>query len=101
MPERREHVRIVGPFEGHWHGGSGATECRITDISLGGCFVETILQPQRGEATEVSVRFHDGTTMTLAGHVVYTDSGVGFGVAFRRLTDEEVEALRKHLDLPP
>jgi len=100
MAERRQHVRVAGPFEGHWHGGSGATECGITDVSLGGCFVETVLQPTKGENTEVTVRFADGRQITLAGRVVYAEPGVGFGVQFRELTPDELAALKQclHLD---
>ena len=35
--ERRQHERVTKPFEGRWSGASGATECRISDISTGGC----------------------------------------------------------------
>jgi hypothetical protein len=100
MSERRQDVRISGPFEGHWHGGSGATEVRIADISLGGCFVETVLQPVAGEETEVSIQFADGQSITLHGRVAYVDPGVGFGLAFRRpLTTEETTFLSQHLHL--
>ena len=59
MSERRHDARITGPFEGHWHGGSGANEVRISDMSLGGCFVETMMQPVVGEETDVTVLFAD------------------------------------------
>ena len=67
MSERRSDARIAGPFEGHWHGGSGANEVRISDMSLGGCFVETLMQPVAGEETDVTVLFADGQSITLRG----------------------------------
>jgi len=97
MAERRQHVRVVGPFEGHWHGGSGATECRISDVGLGGCFVETVLQPGQDEETDVTIRFSDGHEITLPARVIYVDPGVGFGVQFRSLTPDETETLKKYL----
>lgn len=100
MPERRQHVRVPGPFEGHWRGGSGATECRISDVSLGGCFVETVLQPGVGEETDVFIDFGSGHTMTLSGKVVYAEYGVGFAVEFQALTAEETAALKDFLHLP-
>jgi len=97
MSERRNDARIAGPFEGHWHGGSGATEVRITDISLGGCFVETRMQPVVGEETDVTVLFADGQSITLQGRVAYADAGIGFGIAFRPLTADETTFLSRHL----
>lgn len=99
VPERRHHVRVQGPFEGHWRGGSGSNECRISDVGLGGCFVETVLQPGVGEDTEVFIDFGSGRTMTLAGKVVYAEFGVGFAVQFRELTADETTALKEYLHL--
>ena len=99
MSERRQDTRITGPFEGHWHGGSGATEVRISDVSLGGCFVETIMQPTVGEETDVTISFGDGRSVTVAGRVAYVESGIGFGVTFRTLTPDEVAFLTEHLHL--
>ena len=99
MSERRNDARIAGPFEGHWHGGSGATDVRITDISLGGCFVETRMQPVVGEETDVTVLFGDGQSLTLQGRVAYADPGIGFGISFRPLTADETTFLTRHLHL--
>jgi hypothetical protein len=99
VPERRQHVRVQGPFEGHWRGGSGATECRITDVSLGGCFVETVLQPGVGEETAVFIDFGSGHSITLAGKVVYAQYGVGFAVQFHELTAEQTTAMKDVLHL--
>jgi hypothetical protein len=99
MTERRHDVRVAGPFEGHWHGGSGATEVRISDVSLGGCFVEAMLQPTVGEETDVTILFGDGQSITVPGRVAYVDAGIGFGVAFRPLTADETDFLSKHLNL--
>jgi hypothetical protein len=97
MAERRQSVRIAGPFEGHWHGASGATEVRISDIGFGGCFVETLLPPAAGEQTSVTVRFGDGESMTLNGRVAYADPRAGFGIAFDPLTPDEQAFLARHL----
>ncbi len=99
MPERRLHQRVSGPFEGHWHGGSGATECRVSDVSLGGCFVQTLVQPTAGEETEVMVRFGPDEAITLSGRVVYAEPGLGFAMKFRDLTPDETARLKKYLHL--
>lgn len=97
MDERRRHARVRGPFEGHWRGGSGATECRISDVSLGGCFVETVVQPTKGEATAVTILFAGDRSMTLAGHVVYSEAGLGFAVEFDALSPEDTATLKSFL----
>jgi hypothetical protein len=97
--ERRQHARVTGPFEGHWHGGSGATEVRISDISLGGCFVETLVQPTPGEDTEVTICFTPAESMTIAGQVVYAEPGLGFAVKFNPLTPDQTTELKRHLHL--
>ena len=38
--ERRIFKRLAGPFEGGWDGASGMRECRVTDLSQGGCFID-------------------------------------------------------------
>ena len=97
MDERRRHARVRGPFEGHWHGGSGATECRISDVSLGGCFVETVVQPTKGESTSLTIIFAPDQTLTLAGHVVYAEAGLGFAVQFDALSPEDEAALKRFM----
>lgn len=99
MSERRHGPRVTGPFEGHWHGGSGATNVRITDVGRGGCFVETRMQPTVGEETRVTVQFPGGQAITLHGRVAYAEPGIGFGMTFRPLTPDETEFLNQHLHL--
>jgi hypothetical protein len=99
VPERRQHVRIRGPFEGHWHGGAEAREVRISDIGLGGCFIETMVQPTKGEETSVTVTFGPGQSMDFTGHVAYAEPGLGFAVKFDELTPADLEALKQLLKL--
>ena len=91
MSERRHDARITGPFEGHWHGGSGANEVRISDMSLGGCFVNS-MNPQR-----IGVRLllkidlpHEGTIQVMA-ESLYQRPG-GFAVHF---VDVDIDTARR------
>ena len=97
MVERRRYTRVRGPFEGHWRGGSGATECRIADVGLGGCFVETLAQPTKGEATEVTILFAPAQSMTFAGRVAYAEPGLGFAVEFDALSPDDLARLKTYL----
>ncbi|MGH7635811.1 MAG: PilZ domain-containing protein, partial [Gemmatimonadaceae bacterium] len=42
MDERRQHPRLAIPIQGSWRGASGGSQCRIADVSAGGCFVQSL-----------------------------------------------------------
>jgi hypothetical protein len=97
--ERRASPRIRRPFEGSWSGASGATRCRIGDISLGGCFVESLATPVVGEATTVTVTFGDEHSMSFSGTVLYIEKSMGFAVKFNPLSGRDRALFEKFLDL--
>lgn len=94
--ERRQHRRIVHPFEGSWTGASGSSRCRIADISLGGCFVQTLATPSIGEDTTVTVTIGNHA-LSFQGVVVYADRGMGFAVRFRDIPPDELLELGRLL----
>jgi len=100
MENRRQFIRLTQPLDGHYRGQSGALSCRIMDISWGGCFIETLSTPSRGEQTVVTVPVRD-TNIEIDGCVVYVDRGMGFAVRFDPLTAANVEALKELLGDPP
>lgn len=85
--ERRRFPRLAHPFDGTWAGASGASRCRIADISEGGCFVQSLAMPTAGEMTEVSILI-GSESLTLPGDIVYVDPGMGFAVQFRELVPD-------------
>jgi PilZ domain len=95
--ERRKHARVIRPFEGSWHGASGNATCRIGDISLGGCFVQSAIAPAPREETVVTVSFSPDHAMSFKGEVVYVESGIGFAMRFRQMTPEDHDSLRRLL----
>jgi PilZ domain len=80
--ERRIHKRLPGPFEGGWDGASGMRECRITDLSRGGCFVDVYASNPVGARITTAVKV-GGRTFQLRSEVVYVDRVQGFAVRFR------------------
>lgn len=92
--ERRRHRRVPVLFEVEWQGAAGRSEARTSDLSLGGCFIDTIAQAAVGEAVAVRLRLPAGGWIELRGEVTYQFPGVGFGVRF---TDAS-EADRRRLD---
>ena len=95
--ERRAHERLSHPLEGSWRGASGATRCRISDISLSGCFPQSLAMPKVGETTEVTIEFGPNQALTLTGDVAYAEQGMGFAVKFVDLDEDSRTALEEHV----
>jgi len=80
--ERRTYKRLMGPFEGGWDGASGMRECRITDLSQGGCFIDAYASNPVGARITTAIKV-GGQTFQLRSEVVYVDRVQGFAVRFR------------------
>jgi PilZ domain len=94
--ERREHRRLAQPFEARWEGASGSGQCRLSDLSVGGCFVQAMAQPAVGERTKVTIAAGP-QTLTIAGRVVAVERGLGFSMQFDAATDDATAEVRRHL----
>jgi hypothetical protein len=79
--ERRRHPRLAQPLDCVWRGSAGARQCRIADISLGGCFVSVIAQPAVDEETRLDITYGD-RAVSLMARVVTVEPGIGFAVSF-------------------
>ena len=101
--ENRRHTRLAKPLEGMWRGLSGAAPCRISDISWGGCFVQTVVTPPVGTETVVTVRAlpSDGRSLEIPGRVRYVEAAMGFAMEFDPLTAEQIRGLTELLGEPP
>jgi hypothetical protein len=75
--------------------GSGAKfSTRTTDLGPGGCFVDTMVPFPVGANVRVSV--HKGkTNFETGGVVVYSQAGLGMGIAFENMEAQQHEALDK------
>jgi hypothetical protein len=73
--------------------GSGAKfSTRTTDLGPGGCFVDTMVPFPVG--ANVRVKVHKGKTQfETGGVVVYSQAGLGMGIAFETLETEQRAAL--------
>jgi len=69
---------------------------RTTDLGPGGCFVDTTNPFPVG--SKLHVRLHKGkTSFETGGTVVYSQNGLGMGIAFSNLSDERRVALETWL----
>lgn len=92
--ERRAHVRLTGPFEGSWDGASGMRECRLTDLSTGGCFIDAYASQPVGARIVTEIRLA-GQVIRVPAEVVYVDRVQGFAVRFLDADSAAREALDK------
>jgi len=65
---------------------------RTTDLGPGGCFVDTMLPFPVGAKVRVSVR-KDKTNLETGGVVVYSQTGLGMGIAFDSMEPRQRQAL--------
>lgn len=70
-------------------------ESRIDDVSLGGCFVNTYGHVELNEEVKLLILRPSGEWLRLQGHVASYHPGVGFGMAFDTLNDEETTVLNE------
>lgn len=77
---------------------SHAHEARVDDVSLGGCFVNTFGRVELGEPVDLQILMSSGKWLALRGRVASHQPGVGFGLSFDTLTEEETADLRELIE---
>jgi hypothetical protein len=92
---RRTDERVTINLPARWDGLTGSHEARIEDISLGGCFVNTSGRVDMGEVIVLEIKLPAGEWLQLRGEVTSYQEGVGFGLLFSFLTDDEEFTLRQ------
>ena len=95
VKNRRIDERVSTNLAARWDGIAGTHEARIEDLGLGGCFVNTTGRVDVGELVGVEIKLPSGEWLQLRGEVTAYQTGIGFGVQFTFLTDDEQQALRE------
>jgi len=83
----REQERVTYLIEIVLECASGRRQARITDLSPGGCYIDSIVAVQEGEPVSFTLSAPPGE-MLFTGETAYVLDGCGFGVKFTDLTDE-------------
>ena len=95
--ERRQHMRVRFPLEVRWEGLSGRHAARVYDISLSGCYVETMGQVHTGEHVRFEVQSPAGPWVRLQGVVVHSQAYMGFGLRFDGMSEQQTRAVAELL----
>jgi len=96
--DRREYARIKVsvPVEIQTDASVCPTRAATADLSLSGCYIETIFPFPIG--TNLDLQLSIETTVLIAATVVTCDPQVGNGIRFVRMLPEDREALRTFLE---
>ncbi|MEO8041891.1 MAG: PilZ domain-containing protein [Acidobacteriota bacterium] len=86
MPRKEERYTYLKEVELEF--ASGKRSARISDISAGGCYIDTIAQVPVGESLTLHISASDGHSMQFQARVAYILERFGFGIEFTDLTDE-------------
>ena len=73
-------------------GSNAVFSTRTTDLGPGGCFVDTLVPFSAGSKVRITIR-EGQTQFETTGIVVYSQSGLGMGIAFDDLKAEQRKAL--------
>lgn len=87
--ERRNDKRVTAYLPAKWEGMSGDHDARIEDISVRGCFVNTAGRVEINQMISLEIELPSGKWLPLRGEVTSYQPGIGFGILFNLLTDEE------------
>ena len=94
--DRRRNQRLKVLLEARWESLSKRHEARVDDISMSGCFVNTYGPLEIvGEPVELKIRRRSGQWLALQGYVATYQQGVGFGMAFTDLTQDQEKELQE------
>jgi hypothetical protein len=80
----RKEVCLTAHFEGT------AAEVRISDLSEGGCYVDSIAEVLVGERVHLNI-LHDGEWVKFSGIVAHHFPRLGFGVRFVNLNKNQLQ----------
>jgi hypothetical protein len=68
---------------------SGRREVRLSDLSTGGCYIDSIAAVRAAEIVGLKLFLPNGEIEELFGTVVYVHEGIGFGIQFNDMSREQ------------
>jgi PilZ domain len=95
MPRKHERVPILTEIV--LESASGKREARISDISIGGCFIDTIVTARVGEPVALKMTLPPGYVLEVTGTIAYVLDGCGFGVSFTDMSEIAVRSIEQFL----
>lgn len=98
MDDRRAKPRLRVSLDAMWDSSTEAHSARVTDLSEGGCFLDSVGEVRLGEIVGFRILLPDEDWLYLEGEVRHYSAGRGFGVQFVALNDEQAEKLQELIE---
>jgi hypothetical protein len=95
---RRRHDRVAGPFDG-CRVGLLETPVRIYDLSLGGCFVNSLHEQKEGTTITIKIDLPQEGWITVEAETIYRRPGFGFAVRFLNMDGETEACLERTINM--
>jgi PilZ domain len=90
VQEHRKDTRVPVRLEVEWARGQRSRCPDVTsDLSLGGCYVESLNPVKVGEVLNLSLSLPANKTLRFRGEVRYHQPTIGFGIEFLQLSPFE------------
>jgi hypothetical protein len=98
-PHHRRHPRfnVSVPVEVHPEGSATPYRCATSDLSVDGCYIETMYPFPIGTSLDLKLQVGECTLLIL-GRVVTCYPQVGNGIEFARILPEDLNELRAFLE---
>jgi hypothetical protein len=87
--ERRRYERLGIYLKVRWEGALGRHDGTVSDISPGGCFVLSEGETALRELVRLEIEVHTGQWVKVWGEVMNLFPGVGFGVRYTEVDEED------------
>jgi hypothetical protein len=96
--DRREcpRVKVSVPVEVHVDGQASPIRCATADLSVSGCYIESIFPFPVGTTLDLKLQIE--TTLPIDATVVTCDPQVGNGMKFTRMLPEDHKALEAFVE---
>gem|GEM_PF-380615 len=96
--DRRRDKRWDVCLDAVWDSRSGNFTARVADLSEGGCYIDSLNQPNTGEILNLKLQLPNGDALELTGEVAHQMPPLGFGVRFIELTEAQLKKLNSLID---
>ncbi len=96
--DRRRDKRWDVCLDAVWDSRSGNFTARATDLSEGGCYIDSLNQPNVGEHLNLKLQLPNGDWLELTGEVAHQTPPLGFGLRFVDLSEEQLKKLNSLID---
>ena len=91
--ERRAHHRVPTKLTVRWEGLLTNNHALITDVSQGGCYINSAGRVSADEQIGVDTILLSRAHLHLEGSVAHREWPLGFGLRFANLTDEKASLI--------